>query len=102
MAQVCRDAGVPDAVLFLEPEAWTTEDNMRLAQPILQALGASEVIVVTDRYHAARARLVARRVGLRARTDCPQLTGAPLWRVLRAWAREGVALGWYWVRGAGR
>lgn len=102
MAQVCRDAGVPDAVLFLEPKAWTTEDNMRLAQPILQALGASEVIVVTDRYHAARARLVARRVGLRARTSSPQLTSAPLWRVLRAWAREGVALGWYWVRGAGR
>lgn len=102
MAQVCRDAGVPDAVLFLERAARTTEDNMRLARPILMALGAQEVIVVTDRYHAARARLVARRVGLRARTDSPQLTGAPLWRVVRAWAREGVALGWYWVRGAGR
>ncbi|WP_417210609.1 YdcF family protein [Antarctobacter sp.] len=102
MAQVCRDAGVPDAAMVLEPEASTTEENMRLARPILDALGAREVIVVTDRYHAARARLVARRVGLRARTSCPRLTGAPVWRVARAWTREAVALVWYWLRGAGR
>lgn len=102
MAQVCRDAGVPEAALIKEPAAWTTEQNMRLAKPILDRLGVCEVVLVTDRYHAARARLVAQRVGLSARASCPRLTGAPLWRVARAWSREAVALGWYWLRGAGR
>ena len=102
MARLCREAGVPDEALLLETRALTTEDNMRLAQPLLAGLGCRDVVIVTDRYHAARARLVAQRVGLQATASCPRLTGAPMWRVLRAWAREAVALGWYWLRGAGR
>lgn len=102
MAKVCRDAGVPTDALVLERAALTTEDNLRLARPLVMALGTREVIVVTDAYHAARGRLVARRLGLLARVSSPRLVGAPLWRVARAWLREAVALGWYWMRGAGR
>jgi len=102
MARLCREAGVPDAALLLETRALTTEDNMRFARPLLDDLGCRDVVIVTDRYHAARARLVARRAGLRATASCPRLTGAPWWRVLRAWTREAVALVWYWLRGAGR
>ncbi|WP_300535955.1 ElyC/SanA/YdcF family protein, partial [uncultured Mameliella sp.] len=91
-----------DEALTLETRALTTEDNMRFARPLLDDLGCRDVVIVTDRYHAARARLVARRAGLRATASCPRLTGAPWWRVLRAWTREAVALVWYWLRGAGR
>ncbi|WP_094023693.1 YdcF family protein [Maliponia aquimaris] len=102
MAQVCRAEGIPATALYRETAALTTQDNIRLSLPILAALGATEVVIVTDRYHAARARLVARRAGLRARVSCPRLTGAPMWRVARAWLREALALAWYWARGAGR
>lgn len=102
MAALCRAEGVPDAALRIETAALTTEDNILLSLPALRSLGAAEIVIVTDRYHAARARLVARRAGLRARTACPRLTDAPLWRVVRAWLREAVALAWYWARGAGR
>lgn len=102
MAQVCRDADVPQAALFLEPKARTTEENMLFSRPILDQLGSRKVVITTDRYHAARALLVARRAGLCARASCPSLTGAPWGRVVRAWLREAVALGWYWLRGAGR
>ncbi len=102
MARICREAGVPEKALLMETRALTTEDNMRLALPMLDDLGCRDVVIVTDRYHAARARLVARRAGLRATASWPRLTGAPWWRVVRAWAREAVALAWYWLRGAGR
>lgn len=102
MAQVCRAAGVPDTALVLETQAQTTEENFLLSRPLLQALQAQEVIVVTDRYHAARARLVGRRAGLRVTVDSPDLNGAPHLRVARSWLREGVALAWYWARGVGR
>ncbi|MBY6162324.1 YdcF family protein [Mameliella alba] len=102
MARLCRAEGMPDTALVLEPEALTTEDNMRLSAPLVSRMGAPCVVVVTDRYHAARACLVARRAGLTVCASCPGLTGAPAWRVMRAWSREAVAFAWYWLRGAGR
>lgn len=102
MAEICRAEGVPDSALFLERAAKTTEENFRLSRPILDRLGAREMIVVTDRFHAVRARLVGRRSGFAVRTDCPPVTGVPRWRVLRTWTRETLALVWYWLRGAGR
>ena len=66
MAALCRGDGVPEAALRRERAAQTTEDNVRLSLPLLRELGAQEVVIVTDRYHAARALLVARRSGLKA------------------------------------
>ncbi len=102
MARICREAGVPEAALRLETRALTTEENFRFARPLLEDLGAREVVVVTDRYHAARARLLGRRAGFVVTLDCPELKGAPPLRVARSWLRERVALFWYWLRGAGR
>ncbi|MGP6087375.1 YdcF family protein [Antarctobacter jejuensis] len=102
MAQVCRAAGVPETALVLETGALTTEDNFRLSRPLLEALGARKVVVVTDRYHAARARLMGRRAGFDVVVDSPDLKGAPPLRVARTWLREMAALFWYWIRGAGR
>ena len=102
MARVCRTEGVPEAAMLLERAALTTEENILLSHPLLERLGARDLVLVTDSYHAARARLVARRAGYAVRTSCPRIGDAPRWRVLRAWAREAVALCWYWLRGAGR
>jgi uncharacterized SAM-binding protein YcdF (DUF218 family) len=102
MARVCQSAGVPEPALFLEKEAMTTEENVLRARPLLTAMGAHQVVIVTDRYHAARASLVARRAGLRVSVTCPRIVDATYWRVARAWIREAVALCWYWLRGAGK
>jgi uncharacterized SAM-binding protein YcdF (DUF218 family) len=102
MARVCLAEGVSRGALVLERAALTTEENVLFARPLLEDLGAQEIVLVTDGYHMARAVLVARRAGWRARGVSPALTGAPMWRVARAWMREAVAFGWYWLRGAGR
>lgn len=102
MAELCHAAGVPSRVLHIEPSALTTEDNFRCSRPLLDALAPPKVIVVTDRYHARRARLVARRQGLVVRVSSPDLIDVRRWRIVRAWAREMIALAWYWINGKGR
>lgn len=92
MADRWRAAGVPDAAIRVEGQSTTTRENVTLALPILRALGAESVVIVTDPYHAVRARLIARQAGLRVRVACPR------WRAVgpRQWAihlpREALAL----------
>lgn len=49
------NAGVPLSAIRLEPCARTTQENARLSIPILRALGARRVIIVTSWYHSRRA-----------------------------------------------
>ncbi|MBK1636357.1 YdcF family protein [Rhodovulum adriaticum] len=71
IAALCRGAGVPAERIVEEPAARRTVENIRHALPLLQARGVDEVILVTDDYHMPRARLLARRVGLRATASVP-------------------------------
>ena len=95
---LCVAAGVPDTAILLETEAASTEENIRLARPILAAEGISSVWLVTDGFHARRAGFTARRQGLDAEISCPELTGVPLWRRVRLHLRERAALAVYAVR----
>ncbi len=100
IARICRDAGVPDAVLFLEEGATTTAENLTRSVPILRALDATEVLLVTDRAHGRRAALVARRMGLSVRVSPPPeppFRPSDLSRALR----EAAAFVLYWLRGTG-
>ncbi len=65
--------GVPDAAITLEERSTTTGENIRFALPLL---AGREVLIVTDWYHAPRARLIARRVGLHATSSAPPRPGA--------------------------
>jgi len=47
--------GVPPAALQIECESHNTEQNARFSIPLLHALGARHVIVVTSRFHSRRA-----------------------------------------------
>lgn len=98
-------AGVPDEAIHPEPASRSTWENIRLARPILDRIGATGVVIVTDLTHAPRARLIARGLGLRARTSSPPLRGARAGATLRQALREvpatGVAL-WRIARGEGR
>jgi len=89
---LCHAAGVPEAALAEESASTTTRENLTNALPLLARLKPRCVIIVTDPYHAPRARLIARQLGLSARSDCPpwRAIGPRQW--LRNVPREGLAL----------
>ncbi|WP_353474181.1 YdcF family protein [Salipiger sp. H15] len=101
IARLCRAAGVPGEALLLEERATSTEENLRFALPLLRQAGAGQVVIVTDGFHAPRARLAARRLGLHAelgpvRSDSPR---APLSvNRVKAGLREVPAYLWYVLR----
>lgn len=86
MALILRDAGVPEAAIRLEETSTNTVENIRNALPLLG--GERDVLIVSDAYHLPRARLIARREGLRVTTSAPPMQGARLWPQLRGWLRE--------------
>jgi uncharacterized SAM-binding protein YcdF (DUF218 family) len=98
MRDILIAEGVPEAAILIEDRSTTTEENLRLALPILQARGESRVIVVTDWYHAPRARMTARRLGLAAESQSPPLRGARALSQVRFALREIPALLLYWWR----
>jgi len=98
IAQLCRDAGVPEARIGREAASRSTWDNIALARPMLDALGARRVVIVTDWYHAPRAVLIARVLGLRATAACPPLRGARARVQVKGALREIGALGVLVVR----
>lgn len=95
---LCRAAGVPEDCLWREDRSTTTIENIRFALPILQGIGTSRVVIVSDRYHLPRALLTARRFGLDAIGDPAPRGDTPYWKRLRLILREAPALIWYAIR----
>ncbi|MCC5988831.1 MAG: YdcF family protein [Pararhodobacter sp.] len=91
IARLCRQAGLPEGAIHAENHSTSTRENIAFAQPVLARLRPRETLIVTDSWHAPRARLVARQVGLRAQSNCPQPERPP-WRRLRHILREGAAI----------
>jgi uncharacterized SAM-binding protein YcdF (DUF218 family) len=55
--------GVPASAIKLEPDSKTTKENALLSVPILRALGAHKIILVTSWYHSRRALNCFRHYG---------------------------------------
>lgn len=66
MARYLREvAGVPRAGVLAETASRTTEENLLLSRPLLEAAGhEGPYTVCTSGYHAFRAALLARRLGV--------------------------------------
>lgn len=73
--EICADAGVPPQAIILEDQSTTTLENIRNAARILATLDIDTAVIVTNDYHAPRARLTARRFGLRASSSSPTNSG---------------------------
>jgi len=86
MAHLLQGAGVPPSVIGLEDTSSNTVENIRNALPLLE--GTRDVLIVSDAYHLPRARLIARREGLRVTTSAPPMGSARLWPQVRGWLRE--------------
>ncbi|SOC12235.1 DUF218 domain-containing protein [Rhodobacter sp. JA431] len=95
MADLCRDAGLPESALVLEPRARNTRENFTCAKPLISD---PALIVVTDTYHARRARLAARGLGLTISLSCPPAPDLPAVKRSKLALREAVASLWYLVR----
>lgn len=61
-----REAGIPDEQLKLEVQGTTTYESLAATARFLEDESISNVIVVTDPYHARRSTLIANEVGLEA------------------------------------
>ncbi len=92
------DAGIPFENILLEDKSHSTVENIRFAIPLLRALKSSKVVIVSDWYHAPRARMTARHLGLDAISDCPPLKDMPLARRIKYFLRELVAIPVYAIR----
>jgi uncharacterized SAM-binding protein YcdF (DUF218 family) len=92
IAAVLRRSGIPAEAIHCEDRSTNTRENLRNAAPILRRLGASEVVIVTDPYHAPRARLIARQEGIAARSDCPPWRDLGPRQLARHLPREALAL----------
>ncbi|PTX01086.1 YdcF family protein [Pararhodobacter aggregans] len=69
IARLCGEAGIPEDRILVEDRSTSTRENLRNAKALLPE--AARVVIVTDPYHAPRARLIAWQIGLRATTSSP-------------------------------
>ncbi len=60
------NAGIPDEDLLLEVQGATTYEQLAAVSRILEQEKTTDVVVVTDPYHARRSMLIAGEVGLEA------------------------------------
>lgn len=65
MRDLARAADVPESVLMLEPRSRTTLENATETAKLLASSSPPAIVLVTDGYHALRARLLFRIAGLR-------------------------------------
>jgi len=85
MRDILRAEDIADDAMTLEDRSTTTGENLRHAFDLTQVRDA---IIVTDWYHAPRAKLVARRVGFNVTSASPSLRGAKVWPQTKAALRE--------------
>ncbi|HBQ35408.1 MAG TPA: YdcF family protein [Rhodobacteraceae bacterium] len=66
--QICLQNGVPEMCISIEDNSTTTYENIKNA---LALVAGHKVVIVTDKYHAPRAKMTARHLGLSAITSSP-------------------------------
>lgn len=101
MADLAREIGVAGDRLFVEETSRNTRENAERAVPILNALGARRLLVVTDRLHMRRAAGVFASFGYEIeRASVPVRMGhRDNISMLDAGMREYMAIAYYRARG---
>jgi uncharacterized SAM-binding protein YcdF (DUF218 family) len=86
-----RDRGVPDEALLKEVGGKNTYESLAASARFLRALDLTDVVLVTDGYHAFRVRAIAEDLGLRAAVS-PTVTRLGRMGELRQLVRETAAV----------
>ena len=92
--------GIPSSAIFIEKFSTDTYSNLEQAKRIIDQQGFTEVLLVSDRWHLARAQMMARDLGVTVqpapvRHSVFQSNLAKLGFVLREWVKTwAYCLGW--------
>jgi uncharacterized SAM-binding protein YcdF (DUF218 family) len=94
-ARYLENRGVPASAILMESDGSTTYESLDAAATLLAEIDRTSIVLVTDPYHAYRAKLTAEEVGLSvdvASTPTSVVTG---WTAVRRDLQEaaGVAVG---------
>jgi uncharacterized SAM-binding protein YcdF (DUF218 family) len=73
---LARAAGIPDRALRVETQSRNTVENLARAKALVTP--GARVVIVSNRWHLPRARLIARLMGLRARGSAPRGALGPI------------------------
>lgn len=101
MQRLAVEIGLPPARVFVETGALSTRENAERTAPLLTGLGATRLLVVTDRLHLSRASRVFEAMGFAVeRAAVPLYAHAPDNVALAiSGVREYVAVAYYLIRG---
>jgi vancomycin permeability regulator SanA len=86
------EAGIPESAVLFENEGTSTLDSLQRVDRLLETQDITEVVIVTDAYHAARSRLVARSLGLQAHVSATPSSVVVGGESLRRHLQEGVGI----------
>lgn len=78
-AQYLIDRGIPADAILMDNTGSNSQESLTSVARMLEARDATEVLIVTDPYHALRSRLISNELGLDASvssTDTSVVTGA--------------------------
>jgi uncharacterized SAM-binding protein YcdF (DUF218 family) len=73
------ERGIPDSSIVMENDGTNSYESLQGVADQLTSRGLSDVVIVTDPYHALRSKLIAEEVGLNAEvssTDTSVVTGS--------------------------
>jgi vancomycin permeability regulator SanA len=86
------EGGIPESAILLENEGSSTLDSLQRVDRLLEAQDITDVVIVTDAYHAARSRLVARDFGLQAHVSATPSSVVVGGENLRRHLQEGIGI----------
>jgi uncharacterized SAM-binding protein YcdF (DUF218 family) len=92
-----KRAGLPESALLGEAQSQHTLENLFHVRAMMAAQGWSQILLVSDPLHLARAKAMAEGFGMRVKTipatDCPPRRGSLGW--CKRAAFEAFLLNWY-------
>lgn len=86
------EAGVPESAIVLEDRGSSTLDSLHRVRDILVKQDITNVLIVTDPYHAARSQMVARDLGLVAHVSATPTSVVTGGENLRRHVEEGLGI----------
>ncbi|MBP1995198.1 YdcF family protein [Paenibacillus eucommiae] len=88
---------IPEADIWLEPEATSTYENLLFSKRIMDAEGFVTTIIMTHEYHGARSLDIAQTIGLKQ--PAVATTASKVMYMPYHEARETLAFSkWYWTK----
>jgi len=101
MKMITLEQGVLADKIILEKQATSTYENLILSKQLMDQNGLTTAIIVSEPFHMARSRLIARSLGISAQYQASQ--ESPCWNkwkyASRYFLKEPIAIAYYLLTG---